>query len=388
MASIALPGTVLPSTAAPPPAIAAAPRHSTLAESPRPKGPDTPAVPAAAPVASVTAAAKPAVSPAVNFLAGGIGGCVGAIITCPLEVVKTRMQSSFHTQLPANRFFFADGVAPLSGTTGLIRQIYHQEGFKAFWKGIGPTLTGVIPARAIYFATYNEAKKALTALHGQESSRVYMGSAVAAGVATTISTSPIWLIKTRMQLQSSRTAPMYRNSWDCFVKIVRHEGFFTLYRGLSASLIGISEGTIQWLIYEKLKKVQAARRLDHDRETRTPAAAAAATASKSWTEWLEYFGCAATAKLTAATLTYPHEVIRTRMRESPAAGTTAYKYNGLLQTARTIVAEEGAMALYGGMGVHLLRVVPNSAIMFLCYEGVVHVAQKWQHAEAVAAADE
>uniref|UniRef100_A0A3Q3E4S8 Uncharacterized protein n=2 Tax=Labrus bergylta TaxID=56723 RepID=A0A3Q3E4S8_9LABR len=30
----------------------------------------------------------------VHLLAGGCGGTVGAILTCPLEVVKTRLQSS------------------------------------------------------------------------------------------------------------------------------------------------------------------------------------------------------------------------------------------------------------------------------------------------------
>ena len=31
---------------------------------------------------------------AVHLVAGGMGGTVGAILTCPLEVVKTRLQSS------------------------------------------------------------------------------------------------------------------------------------------------------------------------------------------------------------------------------------------------------------------------------------------------------
>ncbi|KNE66186.1 hypothetical protein AMAG_10431 [Allomyces macrogynus ATCC 38327] len=320
--------------------------------------------PAPAPTADTS---KRTVSPAVHLLAGGLGGCMGALITCPFELVKTRLQSSAHTQLVKNRFFYTATSAPLSGTVDIVRSIYKTEGLWAFWKGIGPTLLGVIPARAIYFATYNEAKRALTKLNGGESSAVYMGSAISAGVATTISTSPIWLVKTRMQLQSNQQNPRYRSSWDCLTKVVREEGFFSLYRGLSASLIGISEGTIQWLIYEELKKLQAQRR-------DLPPASAAGASTKSLTDWVEYFACAAVAKLTAATLTYPHEVIRTRLREPPAPG-AAHKYTGFWQAGKLIAKEEGARALYGGMGVHLLRVVPNSAIMFLCYEGVVHLAQ-------------
>ena len=36
----------------------------------------------------------------VHFMAGGLGGMAGAIVTCPLEVVKTRMQSSLYVANP------------------------------------------------------------------------------------------------------------------------------------------------------------------------------------------------------------------------------------------------------------------------------------------------
>jgi hypothetical protein len=46
---------------------------------------------------------------------------------------------------------------------------------------------------------------------------------------------PIDLVKTRMQNQRG-TGPvvgelMYKNSFDCFKKVLRYEGFFGLYRG-------------------------------------------------------------------------------------------------------------------------------------------------------------
>ena len=46
---------------------------------------------------------------------------------------------------------------------------------------------------------------------------------------------PIDLVKTRMQNQRSGSFVgelMYRNSADCFKKVIRHEGFAGLYRGL------------------------------------------------------------------------------------------------------------------------------------------------------------
>lgn len=53
---------------------------------------------------------------------------------------------------------------------------------------------------------------------------------------------PIDLVKTRMQNQ--RSGPMvgelmYKNSWDCFKKVIRHEGVLGLYRGLGPQLVGV-----------------------------------------------------------------------------------------------------------------------------------------------------
>ena len=46
---------------------------------------------------------------------------------------------------------------------------------------------------------------------------------------------PIDLVKTRMQNQRGSGSVvgelMYKNSFDCFKKVLRYEGFFGLYRG-------------------------------------------------------------------------------------------------------------------------------------------------------------
>lgn len=87
--------------------------------------------------------------------------------------------------------------------------------------------------------------------------------------------------------------------------------------------------------------------------------------------WFGNLGAAAVAKLVAACIAYPHEVIRTRLRE-PIPKNGVAKYTGLLQTLKLVAKEEGVVALYGGMSAHLMRVVPNAAIMFFCYEAILH----------------
>ena len=54
---------------------------------------------------------------------------------------------------------------------------------------------------------------------------------------------PIDLVKTRMQNQRTGSYVgelMYKNSFDCFKKVVRYEGVFGLYRGLVPQLVGVA----------------------------------------------------------------------------------------------------------------------------------------------------
>lgn len=253
----------------------------------------------------------------------------------------------------------------LSGTMGALRTIYTTEGVTALWKGVGATVVGVMPARAIYFSSYTRGKHVLTEWNGgNESSLVHLGAAGIAGVSTATLTNPIWMVKTKMQLQSSasNTGLVYKNSFDCAHKIFQTEGIRGLYKGLTASFLGIGESSIQWVLYEKMKKDLAHARLRtkqlHDPAFDLPPGMDA----KSLLSWLDVFAVAAVSKLFAAAVSYPHEVLRTRLREDSS------KYHGLMQTAGRIWKEEGGAAFYGGMTAHLLRVVPNSAILFFCYE--------------------
>ena len=63
-----------------------------------------------------------------------------------------------------------------------------------------------------------------------------------AGVTVYTLFNPFWVVKTRLQLQRQggpgASAVRYSSAFDCFAKIVRHEGITALYRGLVASYVG------------------------------------------------------------------------------------------------------------------------------------------------------
>ena len=68
-------------------------------------------------------------------------------------------------------------------------------------------------------------------------------------------------------------------------------------------------------------------------------------------------------KMIACSLTYPHEVLRSRMMDF-----RGNNKSGLLGTYRRIVTKEGYAALYTGLSVTLVRVIPNCCITFMSYE--------------------
>jgi solute carrier family 25 protein 33/36 len=110
------------------------------------------------------------------------------------------------------------------------------------------------------------------------------------GVVTATATNPIWVVKTRMQLSASGPTP-FTSAFQCTAHILRHDGIPGLYKGLSASYLGVTEGVIQWVLYERLKIVL------------TPRENASGLA-----QWAGMMGAAGGAKFSASLITYPHEV--------------------------------------------------------------------------------
>lgn len=262
-----------------------------------------------------------------KFLSGGLAGALSSFFTTPLEVLRTRMQAS--------------GAGRAGRTLLQTAQNVAKDGVRGFYSGLGVSLVGTLPARSIYFATYARAKAAMTQRWG-EHPLVHLVAAVAAGGTSNFVMSPLWVIRTRMQLGGN----LYKGYFDAFGKIVNTEGVPGLYRGFSASLWGTSEAAIHFVLYERLKKMQ--RRYGE----MTP---------------LQYTLTAGVSKLVASVATYPHERVRVLMREVPKLGAQP-KYRAMVQSLRLIAKEEGWKGLYRGMGVHLARTVPNTAIMFLSYE--------------------
>ncbi|XP_028308800.1 solute carrier family 25 member 33 [Gouania willdenowi] len=299
------------------------------------------------------------------LFAGGCSGTIGAILTCPLEVAKTRLQSSnimlrpvFQVQMGALNA--AGVIRPGTMAPGLfqvLRSILEKEGPRSLFRGLGPNLVGVAPSRAIYFATYSKSKELFNGLLVPNSGLVHMFSAGTAAFFTNSLMNPVWMVKTRMQLEKKARGEKKMNALQCARYVYRSEGIRGFYRGLTASYAGISETMICFLIYETLKKkILAKNEFDSGKSD-----------NKAPSDFLSLMLAAAVSKGCASCIAYPHEVIRTRLREEGS------KYKYFFQTGRLIAIEEGYTAFYRGLVPQLIRQIPNTAIVLASYELIIYL---------------
>lgn len=341
-------------------------------------------------------------SAGVNSFSGACAGMASGIVTCPLDVIKTKLQAQGSFANPGLQHSGPRPSALYHGMIGTARTIIRQDGLKGMYRGLGPMLLGYLPTWAVYMSVYDSAREYFYT-HGHDqtnadkwAARIY--ASLTAGACSTLATNPIWVIKTRLMSQVSRTANAssrtpwhYTSTLDAAQKMYRAEGMAAFYSGLTPALLGLTHVAIQFPLYEYFKQQFTGLEMgespaQHGNEGKNTLGILAATFLS---------------KVCATSATYPHEVLRTRMQtqqrhvhpepqhgvsssthhtqtlpgKGRAVGNTdgsAYrpKYRGVLPTFRLILREEGWRAFYNGMGTNMIRAVPAAMTTMLTFESI------------------
>eukprot|EP00455_Lapot_gusevi_P044361 TRINITY_DN5530_c0_g1_i1.p1 TRINITY_DN5530_c0_g1~~TRINITY_DN5530_c0_g1_i1.p1 ORF type:complete len:259 (+),score=68.89 TRINITY_DN5530_c0_g1_i1:136-912(+) len=224
----------------------------------------------------------------------------------------------------------------------------------------------------------------------------HMLAAAEAGIVTSCLTNPIWLVKTRLELQqnilakaaaaaaeasSTSSAPspspiaspsltsptgrasaatvapsftpttsttvrpaLYRGMLDCMRRVVQEEGVLALYRGLLPSILLCSHGSLQFMMFESVKSMFGV----------------APTSS-------QVFISGGVSKIFSTTATFPISTIRARLQQRPSAPGQPL-YAGLRDAAQQIWRLEGWRGYFKGLAPCLLRVAPQSALLLMFNE--------------------
>lgn len=306
-------------------------------------------------ISQSTSSQSPAVMHFRHLVAGISGGVTSALVLHPLDLIKIRFQVSESVG--------SAGRPQYSGVINAVSSIVRKQGFQGLYQGVTSNALGTGISWGVYFLSYNVLKSRCQ-MGDQESSlsaSTHMLVAAEAGIVTLFVTNPFMVAKTRLCLQydnmvsndgvSSRNSKFYNGTVDCLRKTFTREGFRGLYKGFVPSLFGITHGSIQFMIYEELKKRYSAKR--H-----------ATPNSKLKTE--EYILFAATSKIIASALTYPYQVVRARLQDQHRS------YTGLRDVVTQTFRHEGIRGFFKGLTPYLYHVTPNICIVFLIYETIAN----------------
>ncbi|TFK19774.1 mitochondrial carrier [Coprinopsis marcescibilis] len=209
------------------------------------------------------------------ILLNSCGGVATVVSTSPLDVVRVRLQSDLY---PSVSRVDQSTVGPLVGKSGLHQTVLRTfiqslnetcrmftsigrfEGWRGYFRGLGPSLIGVVPGASMKYFVYGNSKRLWGNALSQrrDATLVNALAAMSSNLVRATALNPIWLIRTRLQLDHSKKdgsgrARRYKNAFDCTRQIAQQEGFRGFYKGISASYLGTVDTVLHLSLYEHLK---------------------------------------------------------------------------------------------------------------------------------------
>ena len=177
----------------------------------------------------------------VNVLAGCISGGGAALLLNPTELLKTRMMLA--GKAGASRASAAETLFAAARTDGIA----------SLWRGCGLAMTRSAALTASQCATYGEVKKRWLALGiTGDGLPAHLASSMLSGVATTLATNPVDMIKTQMYVSKGKSTQI--TAIMTLRRVLAEHGASGLLRGFWANYARLGPQTVvTFVVVEQLR---------------------------------------------------------------------------------------------------------------------------------------
>uniref|UniRef100_A0A803LA41 Mitochondrial carrier protein n=1 Tax=Chenopodium quinoa TaxID=63459 RepID=A0A803LA41_CHEQI len=226
------------------------------------------------------------------------------------------------------------------------------------------------------------------------------GAGAAAGVIAASFVCPLDVIKTRLQVHGLSTLGKGPAKGSIIVSSLEHifykEGLRGMYRGLSPTVLALLPNwAVYFTLYEQFKSLLGSDdgnpQLSVGANVIAASGAGAATIVVTNPLWVvktrfqwpgpcigwndtsvdkvparNFAIASSVSKIFASTLTYPHEVVRSRLQEQ--GHHSEKRYLGVTDCVRKVFQQDGIAGFYRGCATNLLRTTPAAMITFTSFE--------------------
>jgi solute carrier family 25 (adenine nucleotide translocator) protein 4/5/6/31 len=185
---------------------------------------------------------------AINVASGGLAGAGSLCIVYPLDYARTRLASDV-----------GSGKRDFNGLGDCLAKTIKKGGPMALYNGFGVSVMGIIPYRGVYFGLYDTARTQNPYKNDRGLIGIASKFAIAQSVAITAgyASYPFDTVRRRLQMQSEKPVSewAYKNTADCFSKIMKEEGTTAFFKGAGANALRTVGSAMVLVLYDQIQLI-------------------------------------------------------------------------------------------------------------------------------------
>lgn len=199
--------------------------------------------------------------PVVDLLAGSAAGGTAVLCTYPLDLARTKLAYQVsNVAQPVNSLGNFGRQPVYNGVKDVFKTVYKEGGVRSLYRGIGPTLIGILPYAGLKFYIYEDLKSRVPEDY-KRSVILKLSCGALAGLFGQTLTYPLDVVRRQMQVQNKQPqnandAFRIRGTFQGLFLIIRCQGWRQLFAGLSLNYVKVVPSVaIGFTTYDMMKNL-------------------------------------------------------------------------------------------------------------------------------------